>query len=105
MFKADPEKEARKAAEKEQRDAYKAAREAERAAEKFAKTPAGQARAARERGDGLLQIVLSVAETNQRLPGLAGVNARTVRRDHMHVLDSIEAEGWRLEHVGYVWQR
>lgn len=97
VFKADPEKKARKLAEQEQRAAEKEARA-------FEASPAGRARAAAEAGDGLFQIVLSIAETNQRLQAVAGTTKRAVTRDYMHVLDSIEAEGWKLEHVGYVFQ-
>ena len=72
LFKTEAEKQA----EREQRAAGRASAEAEKAAREFAKTPAGQARVAREHGDGLFQITLSVGEMNQRLPGLSGVSKR-----------------------------
>ena len=60
-------------------------REAEgrRRAEEFAKTPQGQARAARAAGARIFQVALPLSQTS--------------------ALDSVEAEGWRLEHAGYVY--
>jgi hypothetical protein len=52
-------------------------------AEEFAKTPQGQARAARAAGSRIFQLALPLSQAS--------------------ALDLIEAEGWRLEHAGYVY--
>ena len=62
-----------------------------------------QARTARTRGAGFLEIQLEVAESSRDVRfGEADSGERTAR-DHGEILAAIESEGWRLEHVGYVF--
>ncbi|MCU1590071.1 MAG: hypothetical protein JWP11_1327 [Frankiales bacterium] len=75
-----------------------AAREAARAA-----TPVGQAEAAHARGQGFFEVQLEVA-TSQRDVTIAGSTDKSRTSSHAGTLSSIEAVGWRLEHVGYVFQ-
>lgn len=98
------EREARKQAEAAQREARRRQEEERRQAEEFAKTPAGQARAARAGGARLFQIALSLSETVGRTAMMSHAYATTVTRQHATVLDSVEGEGWRLEHAAYVYR-
>jgi predicted trehalose synthase len=74
-------------------------------------SPQGQARQARTDGRTWFQSILDVSETNQRtvwtMP-IANYNATSVGKtqstDQTGYIETIEAEGWRLEHVGYVFQ-
>lgn len=70
----------------------------------FLQTPAGQARTAREKGQQIFQIVLPLSKTTANVVSMVGAFTHTENSEHASVLDSIEAEGWRLEHVGYVYQ-
>ena len=69
----------------------------------FADSPRGQARRAHERGDLFFQIQLEVS----RLSGESsffGATSNTLRQDGgPDPLGEIEAEGWHLEHAGYVF--
>ena len=114
----DPEKEAQKEAERLDKEQEKESKRIDREREKseaderrkteaFAQTPQGRARAAWHAGDKLFQIVLPVAETQRTIMGyITGSKYETRRREHDHatILDAIEAEGWLLEHVGYVFE-
>lgn len=99
MFRADPDKQ-------EQKQEAKAQKEIEREAKAFAESPAGLARAARRAGAGMFQIQLSLQETTKTPWLAAGVSHDVTSgkgRVHHDTLSAIEAEGWRLEHVGYVF--
>lgn len=113
LLDKDPEKALQKQAEKEARRLaaeHAATDKAERAeAERFANSPQGRARAAREQGSTLLEISLPIASTQKAMFGsshqaFAPTATRTRNLDQMSVLEAIEMEGWRLEHVGYVFQ-
>lgn len=74
-------------------------------AEEFAKSPTGQAQAARKKGARIFQISLTLSETTANVVPMSG--AYTQGREieaHATTLDSIEAQGWRLEHAGYVFR-
>jgi hypothetical protein len=98
LFNATPEERA----VKEQRRADK---QRQRAAEEFAKTPAGQAHAAREAGLKIFQISVPLSETTGYTLAMQGAYARSSEaRDYAGVIQSIEEQGWHLEHVGYVFR-
>jgi hypothetical protein len=90
------------------REAKAAGREVQRA-EKVAggdmthATPVEQAVAAREDGQGFFEVQLEVG-TSQRDQTLFGSIGKSKRNSHAGTLAAIEAAGWRLEHVGYVYQ-
>ncbi|MFK0004980.1 hypothetical protein [Paenarthrobacter sp. NPDC090522] len=75
----------------EQKQAEKAAKEAA----EYAASPVGRADAAYRNGDGLFQLELPVNKiSNSKVfpgPPLGGL------------LGQVEAVGWHLEHVGYVY--
>lgn len=102
MFKrTSPEEKAKLAAARlEQKK-----REAEQSkAAAFAKTPAGQARAAKNAGSKIFQIALPLSKTSADVVAMLGAYTSTKDSQHGSVLDSIEAEGWLLEHTGYVYR-
>jgi len=72
---------------------------------KFAQSPAGMARAARVAGARTFQISLKLSETRSTAtPLIGGTSSKTTRYQHDTAIDSIEAEGWRLEHANYVYR-
>jgi hypothetical protein len=72
--------------------------EARRREAEFAASPAGQARAAKAYGMTIFQIDVLLSGTG----GYAGQISQT--RDSAAVIQSIENQGWRLEHAGYVYR-
>jgi len=96
----------RKASDKRRK--AKQQEEQERRAE-FLKSPAGQAqhqaKIARETGARVFQISLSLSETTGRTVAMTGAYANTTNAKHGSIIDLIEAEGWRLEHAGYVYRQ
>ena len=65
--------------------------------------PIRQARAAYTRGAQFLEIQLEVAESTRDVRfGEADSGSRT-ERENGDMLGAVEAEGWRLEHVNYVF--
>jgi hypothetical protein len=113
VFKKDAEKDqARQAAALEKQAAKQAAAGQKRAADAeaaFRATPRGRARAARENGDGFFEYTGSLAETSRTVMGVLGGTSTSSghkRRmtSHTDVLAQIEDEGWKLEHVGYVFE-
>jgi len=64
-----------------------------------------QAKIARETGARVFQISLSLSETTGRAVAMTGVYANTTNTQHGSIIDVIEAEGWRLEHAGYVYRQ
>jgi hypothetical protein len=96
MFESKDEKEARRAARRDAREAEAARREAEKANAAFYASPLGQAVSAKEQGCGFFQVELSQEQVAERWPVSAGIT-------HPDVLSQIEAVGWELEHVNHVW--
>lgn len=89
----------------ERRRAENLRAEERRRAEEFAKTPAGQARAARTAGARTFQLSLPLSQTKGvTVPMVGGTYANTKSTQHASIIDSVEAEGWKLEHAGYVYQ-
>src|SRR6266511_6335182 len=84
--------------------------EKERAAEeaRFWASPRGQARKAREEGRTWVQIVAPISETRIGttgfVTGFTSTDARSRTSDQTGLIESVEAEGWKLEHAGYVFQ-
>lgn len=66
--------------------------------------PAAQARAAKLAGARLFQLSLPLSQTTGRTVTMMGTYASTTTTRHASILDSIEAEGWRLEHAAYVYR-
>jgi len=108
LFSKNPEEIARREARKREEAARNevARHEAEkrRLAEEFAKTPAGQARAARSAGSRTFQLSLPLSETTGHIEVMTRAYATTTSTQHSTTIDSVEAEGWRLEHAGYVYR-
>lgn len=97
-------RDARKHEEAEQREAANREEEENRREKKFAKTPAGQAKAARAARARIFQLSLPLSETTGFTIALTGAYSTTTTQQHASILDSIEAEGWKLEHAGYVYR-
>jgi|CXWL01.1.fsa_nt_gi hypothetical protein len=66
--------------------------------------PADQARAAKAAGVRLFQLALPLSQTTGHAVAMVGTYASTTTARHASILDSIEAEGWRLEHAAYVYR-
>lgn len=110
-FTRDPEKKAQRAATREatRREKEHNRREQQRAREeaRFLASPQGQARLAAQAEGDLFQIALPLHSTERTLGGII-VGDKTVKvteGNHAEVLASIESEGWRLEHAGYVFRQ
>jgi hypothetical protein len=95
-----------KAAEDLAKQQLRATQEAERRQAEFLASPVGQATTAKEQGQGFFEIQLQVG-SSQRDSTVWGSNnfalAKTETATHSGTLAAIEALGWRLEHVGYVF--
>jgi hypothetical protein len=109
VLRRDPDKAAAKAEAKQQRREAKQREDEERARQEaeaaFLESPQGRARTARGLGQRLFQISLPLLSTERTPFGLGDIHAtRTTRGDHQDVLSSVEEEGWRLEHAGYVFR-
>jgi hypothetical protein len=96
----------------EEQAVKQAAAEQKRAADSeaaFRATPRGRARTARENGDGFFEYTGSLAETSRTVMGVLGGTSTSSGHkrqltSHTDVLAQIEDEGWKLEHVGYVFE-
>lgn len=101
LLSKDPVREQAKAEAKAEK-----ARAAEEA--QFWASPSGQARRAREEGRTWVQIVAPISETRIGttgfVTGLTSTDARSRTSDQTGLIESVEAEGGKLEHVGYVFQ-
>jgi hypothetical protein len=117
ILSKDPERKQAKAdaraAQAQEREKAAQAKAAAQAEAAFRASPAGRARTARELGHQLFQISLPLTATERTAWGVfsggtAGSDALAMRTtsvaDHPDVLESVEREGWRLEHAGYVFQ-
>jgi hypothetical protein len=100
MLKRDPDKAAAKAEARAERE-----RQQEIAA--WWASPAGQARAARENGQKVFQISVPLHQTERSVWGtLSGDPAarRQKTSDPIGPIEEIEAQGWTLQHAGYVFR-
>ncbi|MEJ2344289.1 MAG: hypothetical protein P8076_16580 [Gammaproteobacteria bacterium] len=83
----------------------RAEKERKKREEEFAASPAGKARAAREAGMKIFQIDLPLSQTTGRTVAMLGAYASSSEtQDYANVIQSIEEQGWHLEHVGYVFR-
>jgi hypothetical protein len=98
FFNPTPEEQAEKA-RKKQED------ETRRAEAAFAASPAGQAREAKAAGMRVFQIDVPLSKTKGQTAAMVGAFAYSSQTlNYATVIQSIEDEGWRLEHVGYVYR-
>lgn len=67
-------------------------------------SPAEQARAAKAAGARLFQVSLPLSRTVGHTVAMIGAYASTKDTRHGSILDSVEAEGWKLEHAAYVYR-
>jgi DUF4097 and DUF4098 domain-containing protein YvlB len=108
LFKKTPEeiaeREAKKREEAERQEVERQEAEKRRLAEEFAKTPAGMARATRASGARTFQISLPLSQTIGHTVAMTGAYTTTKNTQHASIIDSVEAEGWRLEYAGYVYR-
>lgn len=94
---------------KSERQAELAERDVQKEVEQFAASPVGQARAAKHAGDALFQVAMPVSQ-RKHLGGWSGIEP-IVPVDGLSIessaseLAQIEAEGWSLDDVGYVYER
>lgn len=98
------EREKAKLAKAELQEAQRLDVEKRLAEERFAQTPAGHAKAARDSGSRIFQLALPLSKTTGYTRAMTGAYARTATEEHASTLDSIEAQGWRLENAGYVYR-
>jgi hypothetical protein len=93
-----------KAAEQAEKDEARQAKADQRAAEAYWRTPVGKATAAFQNGDGFFQLESEVSALAGAPSGFgSSTNVIRHRGGPTDVLGQIEAIGWRLEHVGYVF--
>jgi hypothetical protein len=75
---------------------------------RFWASPKGQARKAHQDGHAWVQIVAPVSETrigmDGHVSGLTSADAKLMTTDQSPLIEGIEAEGWKLEHAGWVFQ-
>ena len=89
----------------ERKQAARMEQETRRTEEEFADSPAGKARAAREAGAKLFQLDLPLSKTKPIVVPMIGAFTRAKKiREYVSMFDAIEAEGWQLEHAGYVYR-
>lgn len=70
---------------------------------RYAESPEGLARGAFARGDGFFQLMMPAGALAGE-PSLLGSSENRIEgAGDPHVLALVEREGWRLEHVGYVF--
>jgi len=80
----------------------------DQAAAAFWGSPQGQARSAYQVGQHFFQIELPIWQTQRSVTSLLSGDVSTetkISGRQLHLLELIEAEGWRLENVGYVFQQ
>jgi hypothetical protein len=90
-------------AEREQKKQAKRAQEVEDARRSFEKTPAGQARAAYDRGDHVFQYSANVMSQQAIIVAMVGSNASQRTTDPSVILNSVCNEGWELVNGSFVF--
>lgn len=106
LRKSAEERASEQAAREREAAAAEAAAAEARARKTFLASPVGQATTAKEQRQGFFEIQLTVGSSQQHtsvfdVAGSTSDASRTV--SHAGTLANIEAIGWRLEHVGYVF--
>lgn len=109
LFKSTPAERAAKEVERAKRQAEKqataVAEQRAREAAAFAKTPAGKARAAKAAGMAIFQIDVPLSRTTGETVAMIGAYAHSTETvNYASIIQSIEGEGWRLEHAGYIYR-
>jgi hypothetical protein len=94
---------AREQAEEEVRRHEAEAAEERRRAEEYARSPVGQATAARQQGQRLFQILLPLAELNGDSSYFGSSDNQLQALLKNDVLTEIEKAGWHLEHTDAVF--
>jgi hypothetical protein len=79
------------------------AKDRARTQEAFEKSPIGQARAAYARGDAFFQVEIPHSAVKGQTVFGAALTRQTHATGGTDILGLIEAEGWRLEHAGFVY--
>jgi len=73
--------------------------------EAFAKSPAGRARATKAAGMKIFQIDIPLSKNEAHTVAMVGAFANSTKiEDYASTIQAIEDEGWRLDHVGYVYR-
>ncbi|MFL6239068.1 MAG: DUF2510 domain-containing protein [Actinomycetes bacterium] len=110
-FEAKAGRESAKAQAKADREAAanqaKAQREAAQKEQAFRSSPVGQALTAKEQQQGLFEMQLVVGQSQRDSTIWGGNNtnwSKDKKLNHAGTLAAIEAVGWKLEHVGYIFQ-
>lgn len=92
-----------KAVADEQTRWQREAAERERQRQAFLSSPAGNARAAFERGDRLFQFFMDVKDTKPVVIPMAGATTKTMSADPVAILNSVCNEGWELVNGSFVF--
>jgi hypothetical protein len=71
----------------------------------FDNSPIGRARSAKVAGMKIFQIDFPLSSTRARVEVMVGAYADSSdAKDYSNEIQSIEAEGWRLEHANYIYR-
>ena len=71
----------------------------------FDNSPIGRARSAKTAGMKIFQVDFPLSTTKARVEAMVGAYADSSdTKDYSHMIQSIESEGWRLEHANYVYR-
>lgn len=97
------EKEARKAAEAQAKQEKREREQAERERQAFLASPAGQARAAFDRGDHLFQFEIDVKDTKAVVIPMVTAMNTTSSTDPIEILNSVCREGWEIVNASFVF--
>jgi hypothetical protein len=100
---ADADRELAKQRKRAEDAHLESARGAIEAAAAFAASPPGQARAAFRRGDAFFEVAIEVNRPSGRSSARGSSSNSSQRSGRPDVLGQVEDEGFRLEHVGYVF--
>jgi hypothetical protein len=107
LLKKTPEEaaeaESRKQAEQAAKENRKLAEQAAKEREAFLRSPAGQARAAFERGDLVFQYSMDVMSQDAIIVAMIGSTTAKRTKDPVDVLNSVCREGWELLNGSFVF--
>lgn len=71
----------------------------------FNDSPVGKARAAKEAGAKIFQIDMPLSQSKGYTMAMLGAYSyKSKTKDYSNLIQAIEEEGWRLEHVSYVFR-
>jgi hypothetical protein len=79
------------------------ARQEEKGSKAFLASPVGKARTAYEDGAGFFELKLTVGSIRGEAIAMSGTKTTTKSHTFTDVLSQVEAVGWHLEHVGYLF--